>query len=1048
MSSLVTSGNDTSGKSLYLQNIRCIEEITQYLLAACSMGIQTPSLAIFAWSTVLETIRESANSSQETKELRQSQRAIDSFGSSQHSDTDSSERSFGRDRPSAQRRSSFGSDTSQQATFFEDVNDMIKNLEPNEDIINVLARSAVDGLEVIDYIRQLAVGFCTSFVSDGTGLKMRLLLLDLTRAAISYFDYQLDIVITVISILAGGEDHWTVMERPLEFLSVDPASVFLHDDGLMNRIFGTALTRFPFESPPFMQLCRALASARNGPARLMEILENLGTFTTVLFEKDAPYQLTGEGEGIYVELTKPLDALSLSFPSLRERPGLLASASSSPGALRLVLNIQLPEGTVGRSLRDGKPLIVLWNYNYSGLTYMGRVLQLALDERSNSRISSTEDIFEAAADTVALLTSLIERPDSRNLPTTNEPVSWELAHRALEEASNGLDRNKDIVALIFDLFEGELYKNQSGMSEKSSSEFLLRSIHFIHALLAILPYRVWPFLSRSGLLGLQGNESRLAAIVAISELSTGRYELLLSSIRLFEALIEDALANKVSRKIPSTALTRFGALSTEMAGAGVTESSMKKIIVHFEKIMVDVFESSHAWKFVLSEERLDINFRICRLFDHILSLCYETDDEPEVSKKLTGCLAPAAEYLIDVFLSSGVNDITMKTLTRLLVEGLNTPYSTLSVKHFQLWQSHTVAAIRLSVRLLQVNQYLGHSVSRLAQHLFDLTPTLTAVYATCDSYRLPIVQLLDALVRTTDNMPGQPPSLLGHLGQTIAKDFLEILSVFDKPFDNPTLSSSIWRFLSAVVSHRQQWFAIYLLTGSTPKEALKGKDQSPENLRARPMLRTALTKLSGLAGLDLKEAASILEFIALAADFWPRVVTEIDKDSQCTQACFQFLAGLRPPAARDSGTTEAESLQLQVAGYIVNIVAMLIHQSSDKGSAVLAKRVLPGLKYLLERGVSIPSYNVSLHSSLRKNFALTFPSCEISNFKRTSLKPVQLGKDFYYDIRLANQILPHDGTAWSSDLEKGFGKEFVRANLNLSIVEAQVVSTIETISIS
>ena len=1045
MSSLVISGNEISDQSPYLQNIQCIEEITQHLLKACRANIETASLAIFAWGTILDNIRSYASSSVEVKEIRQSQRAIDNFGSSHHSDNDNGEESPSRGRPPSQRRSSFGSDTSQQTTFLEDVYEMIRNLEPNEDVILFLAMSAVDKLGMLDYMQQLAISFCASFGPDGTGLKMRTLLLDLARIALVNFEYQPEIITTIISIISGGEDYWTIRDRPSEFLAVDPASAFLRDKFLMQKVFESSLARFPYESLPFLQLCRALTSAKNGQSRLMEILQCLGTLTTSLSEQDAAYELIGEGDGIHVELTKPLDALLVGLRSLQEKPKLLSDPSSGE-ALQLMPAFQLPIGTVGRSLRDRKPLIVLWEYQYSGLEYMGRVLQLVLDERSKPHFSSTQDVFEVATEIVAILTSLLKRPDSHSLSANNESASLELAYRVLEEASNGLDRNTDVVMLILDLFEGELYRDQSSMSDRSSSEFILQSMHFIHSLLAILPNRVWPFLSRSGLLGLHDSESRLAAIVAVSELASGRYELLLSSIRLFEALAEDALANKVSRKVLSASLTKFGPSNTELNGTGITESAMKKIILQFEKVMVDVFESSYSWRFVLNEERLEINLRICRLFDRILSLCHENDDELELSNKLTCCFAPAAEYLSDIFLSGNVNDVTVHILTRLLVESLNTPCNTLSVRLFKLWQSQTIAALNLNIRLLQVNHYLGRPPSRLAQHLFDLAPALAAAYATCENYRLPVIQLFDVLVRTTDKISGQPPSLLGQLGQTTAKDFLEMLSVFDKPYDQPTLSNSIWSFFSGIVSHRQQWFATYLLTGSTPKEFLRSRDpqSSMTSSRIRPVLRTALVKLSNVVRLSLEEASSVLEFTSLAADFWPWVIDEIERDSPCTEACVRFLTDLRPSLARESGTSETEPLRLQAAAYIVNIVAMLVHRSNDEGNADFAKHVLSGLDYLLDKGVSVSPYNTSLHSSLRKNFESTFPGCKVSNFKRTALRPAQLGKYFYYDINLADQMLPHDGVAWSSNLERGFGKELVRANLNLSLVEARVVSKAET----
>jgi nuclear pore complex protein Nup188 len=549
-------------------------------------------------------------------------------------------------------------------------------------------------------------------------------------------------------------------------------------------------------------------------------------------------------------------------------------------------------------------------------------------------------------------------------------------------------------------------------------------------------------LAQSSLLGPDGSDSRIIAVVGAAEIPTGRHGFLLGCVRVFDTLIEDAHSHPVARKRNTGVSARFGTSSLEISGTNITENTMKDIILRFERIIVDVFESCRNWRFVSLEERLMLNELICKIFDKILSYSFIVDDNQDISSKLQGFLAPAVDHLLNVFLSQSTNGLPIQPLIQILLEGATTPTSTISAKTSHRWVTQTQACLGLCTTLIQVNRYLGRGSSFLEQQLFKVTPMLAKLYAAHMNYRLPVVSLLEALVRRAGGLADQPPSLLGHLGQGTAKSFMQMLLVLNQPLNSTDLSNAIWRLLSAVVSQRQQWFAIYLLTGDTPKDALRDKSRTkePSKYHVQPMLDIASERLIHFDQQDPREALYVLEFVSLAVDFWPWVVPELLKKPALTSALMEQLDKLKPHENNNNPRTATnDPNQIQIVSFVVDILAMYVHHSHQRGEQKLSKEILPRLAYLVKLGVSRPSFNASLHSILRKNFEMRYPGCSLSNFKRTNLKKPFLGDDFYYDMETANQVLAHD-SAWTGKGGQGFAKEFIRANENLSVVEAQVVS--------
>ena len=1037
--------NTDAGSTIYLQNVGCVHEITMSLLnSAATQSLHVKPVAL-AWSVILQDARAYADSSQLARDNRHAQRAADSIGSSAISDTESIEGSGERRRSSPNRRTSFGSDNSQQLTYLEEVVDALQKIDPADDVINLLARSAVQEPSAFEVMTDISLIFSESFGFErhgSFGLRFRTTLLDLTTASLVHIDYQPDIVATVLAILTGGCSYWDSIARYQQRLNFDIVSHFRSKDMLMTRIFETARTRFPYESLPYLKLCQALAAApmsnRDQNLSIATSLESLPTLTSIFYEGDAAYELTGEGDNMYIVLQSALD-ISATGQGTKGRISqlLLTSTAHSAGQVSSDAMI-LPSGTSGRPLTDGKPLVVMFRFPYSGLKYMGLVLRQALQARTHHRVELTESISEIANEIIGLLSRMLSTAFLSTKSGTSLDKAQSVARSILEEASDGLGRNEDVISIVLEMFEDELYNQTASSRIDFPTEFLIQCTQFIHSLLPILPGRVWPFLGRSGLLGLNGVESRLINVVAVLEVPAGQFAFLLSTVHLFESLVEDAISHAVSRKGISTAANRFDTSDSDSNGSGITEALMQKILLHFEKIMIDIFESTNNWRFLAVHHKLEINTIICQIFERILSYCHDTDDNTELSKKLSSALAPSAEYLLDVFLSSSSNDLPLQPLIQCIREGVDTPTNTIPVHLGLARVALTDAAISLTDRLARTNIYLGRPSSRLEQQLFGSISAIAKCYSVHERYKLPVVRLLDAMVRGANRSSELPPSLLGHMGSETAKSFVDLLSILDQPLDHLDLGRYIWRLLSGVVSERQQWFAIYLLTGNTPKDSLK-ETSAQAISNSPPVLEVAITKLRRLPHIDLADAICVLEFLTSATDFWPSICEKVRNDAALIKAFQDFLANLdNPQTNRTQREPLLETHRFQLAAFISSIFAIIAHRRNVMHDDSFAKQILPSLSFLVQNGASTSRYNASLHGSLHKNFESRYSGCKLIQLKRTAICQPVPGDNFYFDVGFADRLLRYD-SAWAPASGRGFFNELKLANHNLSLVEAQMV---------
>ena len=1025
----------------YLLNIDGICEINGILVEAAAACLTNSSPAVLAWSIILQRMRECSFASKEAGLVGESIAAAGKYAleNSSESDTHGKRSRTGR---SESRRLSASNETSPQPGFLEEVLDNLMDAESADDPIKDLARSALDGSNVLLFITALAIDYCSIFASNhqGTlGLVTRRMLLDLVRATLDWIDYQPTLINAVLAVLTGNVQYWDILDRPPGFKDTEPATYFLSDTILMQKLFYTSLARFPYESLPFLQISKALALAQGksdeGLPEIFILMQNVNSLTSMMPPEFSAYELVQDDEDSnYIQLTSNMDL----FDDYLNMPLHTGDPTSTS---RMVMTSawswdsqQLPSGTLGHVISESKPLVVMWHYNYSPLKYLGRILQSASMDGNFSEGSS-----EVVSETIDLLTIMMSANSQRDLEGQSHHISQEAARQILEHASDGLNRNQDIVSVIFQIFENELYRRQNLSGDEPTFDPLLRCVQFIHALLTVMPDRVWPFLARSSLLGVGSIESQFNTLVASSDIIPGYYGFLFGCIRLFDALIEDTIRRTTSQRVASTKMTRLDPSGSQESG--VSHIMMEKVLYNYQQMMMNILNTQQSRKLASQREHFEISHWICSAFVKILNFCYAIDDQADSLHKIAGPLISAAESLVDAFRSAFNSGFKTHALLQILLEGMASADTSLSIQSMQYLNSQTISAISLITTLIRVNKLLGRAPQRLDEDIFKVSPILVKLYATNEEIRFAIVDLFEAVISSAATIEQQPPSLLGHLSEVLARSFLEMLSLIDQPFENDDLSIGIWRLLSTIISQRQQWFAIFVLTGNTPRESLKDNKNTALNATilqpTEPLLAVALDGLSNLEKLTPNISIAMLEFIVLAADFWPWVVNTIEEHPHFLGAIREFLAAGEEKL--QDRTPSMDYMRLRISSLIVNILAMFISYTQKVGDSTHAKKLIPNLNHLSEVALSMPSYNASLHGYLRRNFELKFPGLQISQFKRSSLKRPTLGSSFYYDMELATKVLSFDSFWIGRRRGRGFADELLRANINLSLVESQVV---------
>ena len=1002
-------------QSFYFFDHGNVTEIHEIMLSAASTCSIPASPAVFAWGMILYTIRELALSAKEAREGHHVQKAIDHIVINE---------------PGTGRRHSGSSSGSTQQSLYEDVIDAVRVVSIGEDPVEYLLKSALDGSRVFDVIATLGKGACSQDSLEACYKGM--LLQDLVSAAVEPLGYSPEILTAELAILSPRELHksWEG-----EFDDFDLRTAFLNNTFLMENIFDVAVSRFPYEMLPFLELSKSLAAAPtldiDGLPAIVQRLRSLKTFTQATAVDFAAYHTIREDENAnLVSLDRSLEMLGSQGTSSQ---GLLASGPSKGTAVDAY---RIPASAIGQVISEKRPTVIMWYHQYSGLSYLGTWLeQYSLGHDLTSISLEPPQII--APEVVNLLAKTMRTTCLGQGGSLTQAERVATANMILEDASDGLDYSMGIISIIFDILEQELQGLRYRRTSDRSLDLVLACIDFVTALIDLAPSRVWPALARSSLLSTRGRDGVLSLIVSSVEAVTGDFDFLERTIFLYDALVEDAICHAVLREPPNASNGSRTGVTNDTSEAPV--HFISQILLSFTQTLTEVFDSIQSWKFNSATQKAKMNGKIASTFGKIIKYAYGSDDNTDMAQKLTRNIASAALCIVDNFCTIYGRDVSSTTLLRILISGLSIPDPSIQSRSASASIEETNNVLDFCFVLIGVGSLLGRTHLSLLPQLLNVFAVLVRLCISEDSFQLPALILMNELL--SDVTSGERGPLLGHLGTESSRQFLNILAILGKPTSDDAIFEATWRLLTSLVGSRQQWFAVLLLTGSSPQSRLRqagqgGEATSESEMRGRPFLATVLDLLSHIETTAPRKAIALLEFVNRAQENWAWTTSHLHFHPEFFSAITKYVG--------DRKTVEYETLDQcydnKIASLIADLTTVYLHYAKATRDASIIKKMIPMINWLSINAIDMSGYNSSLHGNLHKNFAARYP-CSLSNFKKTALTVVAYGDEYFYDVDLSTKILESD-PSWagrSRNQDQGFLAEFRRANLNMSLVDSQLV---------
>lgn len=1000
----------------YLLSSDVLEQVHKSVMNAAEADCESASPVIFAWTLLLHRMNVSYQSRTEKRDNLLQQNARETFEAG------------GVIRPIA-RRNSAGSIFSIESSKFDS---FLENSTSSKDLVVVeqLASAVTARGRVFDVISTMTSGLGPSDEGSMTPLlssRIRNVFLELLKVSYPVIGYQSEPVSSLLSVLGAGRSYWDLSNRENLSEKQDILASMLNDDLALEFFFQQALDRYPYEFLPFITLCRTLASATSlqdseRSQLILNLLRVTPTLTFVLPETFQEYELVQEDENTNAFcLLQDIPLISLS-PSWRGR-------RIEDDAYRI------PAGTYGRFVTDtGR--VVSMEYPHSTISLLGRRLEISLmKEGYQSELGMLQP--DETAEVIALFATLI-RMDYLNATregSTEALVSSE--NDILLEAKKHIDvgSGRDLLTIVCETMD---YYMQVDLAESEDVvvAILNSCIQFLDAILPVYPSRVWSYLSRCELLSSESRAGKLTKIIGSLDLVQERFDFLSSCLRLFSNMIDTALTSAIQRR---AGIQTMGRKKTDLnPWLGTADKVLSKVSYSIAQAGVDIFENTSTWRFASDACRSSILRDVVPVLHKVILHSYSLGDSSS-SENLTSCLRPAATYVLDSFISPSTGSLRFQPLLSSLVAAFTSTDSTLYPRRTDMIQSQLSSVLEFSATLLRVANHLEQSSSMIESYLFKSSTLLARLCAASDHFRRPTMWLLESLVVNAGKASNEPPSLLGYLGPQISKSFLQLLATLGKPFELTKDVKATWKFFSAILRNRQQWMSNCLLTGQTPREAMK-KDNKKTEISSDSVFATALARLGKLKELDVNESIVVLDFVASAQNFWPWTVFTLQKDTAYLDGLRAYVRDLKPSSVTVKTDAVLASFEARLAAYVAETFAMQLYHSRHLGnSSALAKSLVSDLDYYLRDGVEVAGYNKSLHNNFAKNFSNKYSGCPVADFKRASLEPRELGKSYYYDLERADEMLRFD-PGWKGRKDDGFKAEMERANTNLSLVDAQLVS--------
>ncbi|KAK3989521.1 nucleoporin subcomplex protein binding to Pom34-domain-containing protein [Cladorrhinum sp. PSN332] len=997
----------------YLSYSDILTHVHNTIEGAARTGLVTPQPVIFAWSLIIHQMHLGYQERAERRDLLQNQRAQAGFEIEYHAPPTPENR---------QRRNSAGSIVSIEQSPY-DLFLTTQNLERDTQLAENMAMAVTARGQVYELVSEMAACLGHSQVSafrPVVGARARVVFQDVLKRSSHVVGYQSEPVSCILSLLSVGKQYWDISPDAVNGPALDVYTRMFTDETLRSQYTNQAQNRFPYEFLPLSTLYRSCLAALASETENSELILGLLLKTPSLTlnwnsQWDRSYELVFEEENTNSFVL--IGDINLFSPPSHKR--------YQPQEL-----FTIPSGTFGRFVTDvGK--VAKLEFEHSTLALLGKRLEVNLAAGAYATGLGYLSVDEVA-EGIALLATILRVEVLRGSGSGGK-VNIEAGTRILQETSRIFPRNNDIIKVICGFLDSLIEVDPSDL-DGGRVAIMSSCLQFLHAVLPVQPGRVWAYMSGCGLINNESRAGRLSRITGNLDMVAERFDFLDSAVKLFSSLVESVATSAVQRRTGTISSPR--SRGEENPWPGISEKILSQVCLSIAQSSVDVFENSATWRFPSEVDRSILVRDIVGILNKLLYYTFSIGSV-EAPNSLTGCLAPAARYIVEGFLSTSSSSLRFQPLLATLLAAFQIPDSTLYPQRARIVSERLTAALSFATTLLRVATYLDLPSSVIQTQLFKSASLIARLPAIRHAFKTPAVSLLSALVESAGKGTAEPPSLLGYLGPQISRSFIQIASQLDKPFDRISEVVSTWKFFAVIMRNRQQWMANCLLTGKTPREALKG-DAKISQLSPGSVLSTALEKLRLIKTLPSRETLAILDFFTSAQNYWAWTIFAMQRDQSFLKDLRAYVHDLKSPTVVSKNSPEEAGYQARIAAYIAETFAMqLYHLRQMRQEQTFATDVLGDLDYFLRNGVQVSGYNNSLHTNFTKNFSKRYSGVEVDEFKRTALAPRDLGSQYYYALDFAEEMLAYDAS-WAGTKQNGFKKEMETANLNLSLVEAQV----------
>lgn len=1003
----------------YLASEDVLKQIDEIVNSAANAGLVTAGPVIFAWTLIVQQMLRSHHDRQERRDLQQNRQAQEGFEREiQHVEA----------RPGVGRRSSAGSIVSMESQSYDKfLNTVFGTSQQQQDLqrIEQLAIAVTAGGQMHNFLTEIALSLGESHNSPfrpQLGARLRFVLLVFLNFSFPVVGYISESISTFFAVLSAGRGYWDISRSkpapPKQDVVVEALSDPLTTQFYLQQVW----LRWPYEFAPFTRLCKTIAMslADHATSELRAILADTSSLTFHL--ADPFWEFTGDEADLgRLELVRDVPLFSV----LPSRKRLVAQEEP----------FCIPAGTSGQLASDTGRIVQV-QYTHSTLALLGKRLETNL-ARDSYHLAlgalDADDIGEAISllATVLRCEGGLSAADSHS-QTTSSAAALEI----LQEAGRELPPTKDIVSVITDTIDSYIASDLVNL-EASGIRVITACLQFLDSILPICPGRVWSYMTRCDLLMSASKAGRLSRITGTLDLVEDQFDLLVTVVNFFNNLVESAVASAVHRKTGSKTNSRSA--ENDYAWQGTSDKALSQVSLSIAHTAVDILENSLTWRFASEVQRSILLGDLIPTLNKLVNYSYGIGGDG-TNNNVLAFLQPAARYIVDGFLSSSPSSLRFQPLLASMLVALGIPDSTIYQRRAEIISDRQTAVLDFATTLIRVANLEEKSVTAIEGQLLKCSSLLARLCATNSAYKNSTLSLLGALAERISRDDSETPSLLGYLGPQISRSFLQAVSKLDKPFDRSTESKNGWAFFSTIMRNGQHWMANCLLTGKTPREALSS-DGKLSKLAPDSILKTALARLRSIRKLATSETLAILDLLTSAHNYWQWTVFASQEDNGCLDELRAYVRELKPTSITSRQDVKRACDEARIAAYIAEAFAMhLYHLRKTGREKEFARGLAADLDYYLREGVTVSGYNGSLHANFTKNFSKQYPGFRLESFQRTPLLPRELGEQYYYAFDLANKMLAFD-PGWVGPRERnGFKDEMKAANLNLSLVDAQVVS--------